>query len=125
MPKLTILFATALIVVGAIGYFATGQTSLTALIPAAFGTLLLLIGALATREQWRKHAMHAASGVGLLGLIGALGRPIRVAISGDLHLSAALVSQLLMAIICGVFVALCVRSFVQARLSRGGSIPPQ
>jgi hypothetical protein len=117
MPKLTIVFGVMLIVLGAAAYFATGQSSLTAMIPAAFGTVLLFVGALACRQRLRKHAMHAASIVGLLGLVGGLERPVRAAIAGEIHLTAAVIAQLLMALVCGVYFALCVRSFVQARLS--------
>lgn len=118
MPRLTIVFALLLIVLGAVAYFATGRTSLTALIPAAFGAALLFLGGLAYREHLRKHAMHAASIVGLLGLIGGLERPVRAAVAGELHGSPALVAQLLTVLICGAYFVLCVRSFVQARLSR-------
>ena len=41
----------------------------TALIPAAFGLALLLCGALALKESRKKHAMHAAAMVGLLGWV--------------------------------------------------------
>lgn len=121
MPRLTVGTGLLLIALGAVAYFATGRSSLTALIPAAFGVVLLVLGGLASREPIRKHAMHVASIVGLLGLLGALQRPVRAAVAGELDLSAAVTTQLLMALVCGCYFAICVRSFVQARLSRSES----
>jgi hypothetical protein len=66
--------------------------------------------------------MHVATLLALLGLIGSLARPVRKLISGaDLHWSAALVSQVAMAVLCGVFVALAAKSFIDARQRRRSS----
>jgi len=116
MARLTVLVAVLLILLGGSGYFASGRASVTALIPAAFGAVLLVLGLAALRESYRKHAMHAASLVALLGLIGALMRPLRAAAAGEFELSLAVASQILMALICGVYLAFCVRSFMLARL---------
>jgi hypothetical protein len=121
MANVTMGFGLALAALGVGGYFATGRASLTALIPLAFGLLLLVCGALARREQWRKHAMHAAALVGLLGFLGPLRvLPQMVAVVGGRAVAhrAAVVDQLLMMVVCGAFVALCVRSFVAARRAR-------
>ena len=64
------------------------------------------------------HAMHLAAMVGLLGVIGALGRPIYVLASGRELSVIALASQLLMGFLCAGFLALCVKSFIDARRSR-------
>ena len=83
MPRLTIIFGPLLILLGAGGYFGTGQTSVTALIPAFFGVPFLLLGLVALKDGLRKHAMHAASLLALLGVIGALGRPVVKLAAGE------------------------------------------
>ncbi len=126
MPIATILTGGLLILVGLAGYFGgepsadTGKVSPTALIPAGFGLVLLVLGLLALREGWRKHAMHAASAVGLLGVIGGfmpIIRQLRNTGTFDPLKRSAVFGEL-MILICAVFVFLCVRSFVLARLAR-------
>ena len=72
MASTTILFGALLTLLGLSGYFLTGASSPTALIPAIFGFLLLALGLLARSEPMRKHAMHAAATVALVGCSGAL-----------------------------------------------------
>ena len=119
MARLTLIFASLLILLG-LGFFVgTGGTHVTALIPAFFGVPLLLLGLWARSDAWRMHAMHLAALVGLLGIVGALWRPMGKWFHGDpLTVNSALVSQVLMAVICAVFLVLCVKSFVDARIRR-------
>jgi hypothetical protein len=120
VPLITIAFGILLVALGLWGRFGTerGTESLTSLIPAFVGAPLLLLGLLALKESWLKHAMHLAAVIGLLGFLGAGGRLIRVLIrEGGLPGPAAL-STALMTALCGVFVALCVGSFIQARRRR-------
>ena len=70
MPRITIGYGIALILLGVGMYFVRGQSSLTALIPAAFGVVLAILGVVGKRPAATKHAMHAAAAVGLLGLLG-------------------------------------------------------
>jgi hypothetical protein len=124
MANVTMGFGLALVALGLAGYLGTGRASLTALIPVAFGLLLLLLGALArppASDARRKHSMHAAAVVGLLGFLGPLRvLPQMLALLGGGAVAhrAAVVDQLLMMLICGVFLALCIRSFVAARRAR-------
>ena len=119
MPTTAIGCGLSLILVGIAGYVYGiwgGNASPTALIPAAFGLVIALLGAFAkSNENLRKHLMHAAVLVGLLGFIIPAFRLLSKL--GDLTLSAANVSQLAMALICLIFVILCVQSFVNARRS--------
>src|SRR5438034_230558 len=73
------VFGILLIVLGLGGFFGTGAEHGTALIPAYFGTALLILGLLALKDSLRKHAMHVAAMVGLLGVVGALFRRSRAA----------------------------------------------
>lgn len=97
-------------------------SSVTALIPAFFGVPLLLCGLMGLQENWRKHAMHLAAGVALLGFLGAGGRLASKAgawMSGDPSVnSRAMWFIVAMTVICLVYVGLSVKSFVDARKAR-------
>jgi O-antigen/teichoic acid export membrane protein len=117
MASTTIVFGVILTLLGFAGYFLTGTDSITALIPAIFGLLLLVLGFLARSESIRKHAMHAAATVALVGFIGALFSLLRVPF--DARPALAVASQAAMVVLTAAFVALCVRSFIAARRARG------
>ncbi|MCG3127628.1 MAG: hypothetical protein CHACPFDD_02495 [Phycisphaerae bacterium] len=123
MPLITIVSGDLLIALGVIAYVATGKQSLTALIPAVFGLLLNLLGIIAlVKPATLKHTMHAAAAVGLLGFLGGavMGLPKLPALlsGGEVARPAAVYSQCTMGAICGVFVALCVKSFIDVRRQR-------
>ena len=120
MPGLTIAFGLILIVLGVAAYFGSGRASPTALIPSFVGALLLVCGVVARSPGARKHAMHGAAAVGLLGFLAAAGRLGMAFARGTAPTGWALASLALMALLCLVFVLLCVRSFVEARRSRAG-----
>ena len=141
MAKTTIIFGLLLIALGVVGYLGAGtpkpatdetataevtaeetaapKKSVTALIPAIFGGLLVLFGVLALKESMLKHAMHGAAMVGLLGTIAGAGRGamgLGKFFSGDPSLNQrSFLFVWLMALLCGVFVYLCVQSFIAAR----------
>ena len=118
MASTTIVFGVLLTLLGLAGYFLTGTSSLTALIPAIFGLLLLVLGFLARSEPLRKHAMHAAATVALVGCVGALIPLLRTPAAPRSPI--AVFSQAAMVVLTAVFVALCVRSFRDARRARAG-----
>lgn len=119
MPSTTRLFGLILIVLGVASYVGTGRTSVTALIPAIFGAVFVMCALLARNESLRKHAMHAAVSVGLIGALASLGRAIPAVIDGNAT-RPAVMSQLAMAAILLVYVYLGVQSFIAARKARGG-----
>jgi hypothetical protein len=134
MGPLTIVFGIVLVILGVVGYFASGGASVTALIPAFFGLPLLLLGFLARQENLRKHAMHAAVLVGLVGFLGAAfmaipkapelfstGKVLRVRDGVESDATLGVIMQLLMALTCAVFVVLCVKSFIDARRNRASA----
>ncbi len=120
MPSTSIISGILLILIGIIGYVFSifdGNTSLTALIPAAFGLLLVILGFLAkSKENLRKHLMHAAVLVGLLGFLIPTAR--LVSQMSSIKVSLAVLSQAAMALICLFFVILSIQSFVNARRNR-------
>ncbi len=62
-----------------------------------------------------KHAMHAAAVIGVVGVIGGFMPVMR---SGFDWNKTGVKIGLLMSLICAVFVALCVKSFIDARKAR-------
>lgn len=122
MPFTAIFCGTLLTLIGAIGYvygLMTEKASVTALIPAFFGIVLFILGLVAqNKENLRKHLMHAAVLIALIGFIMTAGRLLmKVA---DISMSAAVLSQVAMAVVCLAFVILAVRSFAAARKDREG-----
>ena len=123
MAKLTVLFGVLLIAVGLAGFLATGHTHPTALIPAGFGLLLILFGALANTEDSKKRMlwMHIAVTVGLLGFLGTVPAAIdvvRLANGVAFPHPIAVEEKAAMSLLCLLFVAFCVRSFIAARRTR-------
>jgi len=121
MANTTMTVGVLLILLGLWGYFGTGTSSPTALIPAAFGVLLLISGAIARNPEKRKMAMHIAVVVGLLGFLGSVRGLTKLGAvlgGGDVARPQAVIAQSIMAIVTGIFTVLCVRSFIAARRSR-------
>ena len=123
MAKFSIGFGVVLLVLGSIGFVATGSAHPTALIPAWFGLALVVLGLLARTEDARKRMlwMHIAVTVGLVGFLfpGVMAVTAYVkAHGGELARPAATEEQAVMAVICLVFVAMCIRSFIAARRGR-------
>ncbi|MGE3809713.1 MAG: hypothetical protein AB7K24_34030, partial [Gemmataceae bacterium] len=72
MPPVSLGFGGFLILLGAGFYFGTGMSSPTALIPAGFGVGFAILGAIGMKgDTARKHAMHVAAALGLIGCLGA------------------------------------------------------
>ena len=105
-----------LIVLGLASYFLTGGVSVTALIPAFFGAVFVVLAIVARSESARKHAMHAAVALGLLGFLGTL-RVVPALARGEFNRPAVL-AQLIMMVMMAVYVALGVKSFKAARRAR-------
>lgn len=123
MAKLTVVFGVLLIVLGVGGFIASGNAAKTALIPAYVGLPLVILGAVATKPNLRMHAMHASV---LLAMIGFLMSAIRLAVALSRGEGSALGRFTLggMAVLTGLFVVLCVRSFIAARKARQASAAP-
>jgi hypothetical protein len=123
MPFITLLFAIDLILTGIVGYQVTGAQSPTALIPAAIGLLLFVCGVISFKANLRKHAMHGAAVIGLLGIVGTASvfSDLGVILEGKIDTlarPAASVSRLITAMICIHFVLICMWSFIEARMAR-------
>lgn len=128
MPTTSIVSGILLIAIAIIGFgfsLLDGNTSLTALIPAAFGLPLMILGFLAkSKENLRKHLMHAAVLIGLLGFLATASSVLKLpsVFTGAAERPLAVVAQFVMALVCFVFVMLCVNSFISARRNRVGEV---
>jgi membrane-bound ClpP family serine protease len=121
MADTSIVFGILLAILGVYGFFTTHMEHPTALIPTGVGVILVILGALARKESLRKHAMHAAAVVGVLGFLAGAGRFIYELSKGMDVTGTAGMSTATMAVLCGVFVALCVKSFMEVRRRRNVS----
>jgi hypothetical protein len=122
MANVAIGFGIALIALGLISFIGTGSHSPTALIPAFFGLVLVILGLIARDPAKRKQAMHAAAVVGLIGFLGGAVRgfgPFLRMMSGELvERPNAVLAQIVMAALSLAFLMLCVKSFIDARRAR-------
>lgn len=119
MSVVTQLVGFILLMLGIGTWLATGAEEFTALIPAFLGLPILLLGILADRnERARKHALHTALLLALIGLAGTLPTALGIGAMGDAN-DAAVIESLLTAVVCAVYLVAGVRSFVAAR--RDGS----
>jgi hypothetical protein len=123
MPRQSIVIGTFLTLLAVISYALSGGASWTALIPAFVGVPLIILGILGKRESIRRHVMHAAVGLALIGFLGsirALADFVRVLNGVTVERPGAVVAQILMSLACFIFVAFGVKSFVDARRKTGG-----
>jgi hypothetical protein len=119
MSTLAIVFGLALTALGGglYGMSEPEHRSPTALIPSFFGIALIVCGLIARNEKARMHAMHFAALLGLVGMVFPAYRAIRAMATGA-SVNLAIGGQLAMAGLCGVFLILCVKSFIDARRAR-------
>jgi hypothetical protein len=117
MPRITLLLGVILAILGIFYYVVTDMVSVTALIPFFFGVLFMILGFIGVNEGLRKHAMHAAAAVGLVGAVGGLVMVIR-GLAAGIQRPAAFVESAILAGLCALFVGLCVKSFIDARRRR-------
>ena len=119
MSSISVVFGILLNVVGLVGFFGTGAAHPTALIPCGLGLLLIICGLLARIEKIRMHVMHVAVLVGLLGFgatVSSYGLLFAVLkqTAGDKTNSS--IAKMATALLCALFVARCIQSFVEARM---------
>jgi hypothetical protein len=120
MPATTRLVGFALIAIGVIGYLATGGASVTALIPAMIGAVMLVLALVARSPEARKHAMHAAVAIALISLLGTLPRLFPAVMAGEIQ-RPAVIAQAAMVLVLAFYVVMGVKSFIDARRARSGS----
>lgn len=122
MSKVTMVFGAVLSLVGLGAYFEADHRHITALIPTFVGAPLLALGIAGQKMEQTGPAMHAAAGVGLLGLlVSAQGlfwpRLFQERCEPDVQHPKRGQTQGLTPILCGGYVGLSFRSFLRARLA--------
>jgi multisubunit Na+/H+ antiporter MnhF subunit len=124
MAKVTLVFAFLLVALGLAGYYYTGHTHPTALIPMWFGIALGICGflAISPNETRRKIFIHIAVVIGVLGFFGGAITAIQGYGSARSHGvdpdMVALWDKVIMAFLMLNYTVLCVQSFIKARRSR-------
>jgi len=130
MSSISIVMGLVLSLYGAYSFAIAEGNPGTALIPTYFGIAFIVLGVLAIREKFRKHAMHVAAMVGVIGFLGGaiMGFPrLPALLAGEIADPKTLnkaQSQNLLAFTCLIFVILCVNSFIHARRRRKGGGEP-
>jgi hypothetical protein len=121
MAKFTMFVGFILIAVSLSFWTLMGRADIAALHPAGLGLLMLIAGALANGEDAKRRMlwMHIAVTLGLIGLLITGIRAVLDLVHGTngAH-PLAFEERAIVAVICLVFVAACVRSFIAARRSR-------
>jgi len=121
MANTAVAFGVMLIGLGVISYFGTGTSSPTALIPAGFGLIFLLLGFVARDPRRTRHAMHGAALLAVLGILGSgrgLPKIVPLLTGETVDRPIAVIVQAVMALLMIVFLILCIQSFRAARRSR-------
>lgn len=124
MALFTLIVSNGLIALGLAGYITTGMEHPTALIPTGFGLVMepLGIAALIGGPGIRKHAMHVAVAIALIGLLGTAGglvNGVRILTGAEVERPGALPYQAGMALLCAVYVIAGIRAFLYARRCPG------
>lgn len=123
MPKVTIVFGLLLCGLSAVVLLLKAEFKLgTWLIPSGVGLPLIVLGILAAAQpSARKHYMHAAVTLGLLGGLLALFQGVSqlVKLAGGAEVNSLAAGMVwAMTVICFAFVGLCIQSFIAARKAR-------
>lgn len=114
----TMWFGVGFVALGVVSYVGSGAESVTALIPAVFGIVLVALGLAGRRHGRRALTMHVAAAVAVLGFLGsAMGlASLPDLLAGrDVDRPWAVAAQSIMAVALAVYIGLAVRSFIAAR----------
>ena len=120
VTKLTFIAGGVLVAVGLIAYVASGAVSLTALIPSGLGVLLLAAAVIARNPKLRRHSLHAAMMVALIGIVATLMNTLRLGevFAGTAERPWAVIASALTFVTLLVYLGFGIASFVQARRDR-------
>lgn len=119
MSNLTYGYAAVLILLGLIGYFATGRQSVTALIPAFFGVLVLVLSMVVGRLSGPgvlRWTLIILAVVGFGATVGGIPKVIQLIGGSEIARPPAAISQAVMAV---VSLIVAVMAFLQKPGSMG------
>lgn len=121
MPTTSILLGIIMVITGVAGVIvanADGKPSPTAFIPVAIGGLIIIFGLVAkSKDNLRKHLMHVALLLALIGAGGMIGRWVSAGTftKPDFALTNALIVQLSFVTACLLYIIFGIKSFIDAR----------
>jgi len=121
MKKNALYLGSGLILLGILSYVFSKGESITALIPAFFGLPVLILGWISWSESMYRHIMHIILLITLLGFLGSvMGIPkfISLLLGEEIKRPGAAIAQTIMALACGWYLILGIRSFREARKNR-------
>ena len=120
MSSASVLFGLLLAAIGGAGYVLSDMVSPTALIPAAFGLVIAMLGLYGRDPATRRTAMHLAMGIALVGILGSIGGlfALASALASGSAPGLAAVSRASMAIVLMLYFVMGFRSFTAARRAR-------
>jgi hypothetical protein len=123
MTRLTTIVGALLVLTGVVAFVVTSTSSVTALIPAFVGGLLLICAAISSRPKLHRHGIHAALVVALIGALGSLMNVVKIGdlLAGTAERPAAILTSVILFVLCAVYVAIGVRSFIAARKARAAA----
>ena len=115
MPKITIGLGIILILLGVIGWLATGMASWTALIPAILGLIIAICGWIGIRRP--KIGIHIALVVALLGVFGTFMNVLKLGdlFAGTAERPAAVIISTVTFVLLIIYIILGIRSCIAAR----------
>ncbi|MCP4580093.1 MAG: hypothetical protein GY839_00635 [candidate division Zixibacteria bacterium] len=119
--KVSMVYAALLIFLGLIAFVVTGMEHKTALIPAYFGLLAIILALVALIEKYRQHMMHALSILAFIGFLGTFGGVIdllTVFSGGEVTNPGAATAKAIMSILSLIFFGFCFASFISTRLKK-------
>lgn len=120
MTQTTRMVGIGLALLGIVSYVGTGRTSVTALIPAFFGVALVGLAWVGRNESARRHAMHAAMVVALVGIGGTASRLIPGIAAGTIDFGRPAVwAQVATVVLLAWYLGKGIKSFRDARRARG------
>lgn len=119
MAKTAIWFGISLMIVGVVGYIGTKYEYMSSFVPAILGLALIMLGWAALNDRYQKKAMHAAVILSVLGFLSS-GLKAILGLISDSNPSDQiwLTAQIVITIICAVFIGLAVKSFYDVRKER-------
>lgn len=125
MTGLTFAAGGILTATGVIAYVASDASSLTALIPAALGVLILIAAFISRAPKARRHALHAALAISLLGIAGTAMNVMKLGelFAGTAERPNAVIASTITFVVLLVFLTAGIASFVRARRYRAAPNP--
>ncbi|MAT49496.1 MAG: hypothetical protein CMA27_06665 [Euryarchaeota archaeon] len=116
VPRISELIGSIMVLWGIIVYLLTDMSSFTSLIPSFVGLPIVLSGLLVRKlPEKRSLFMHISSTFGLISVLGGA-----MAFNGVMNndWSMSTISQLFLLIIGGIYLVICVKSFIHAKKMR-------